>query len=144
MARGALAAGLVLMIMGLFAPTKAAKCQEGKGWQERVVYFRVKGHQKPFACHLKEVAPLMEQVYRRLYGEVEAITGYTGPLEAPPTLKGKRRAALLMEVEEIVRRMGELNRAFLEGRLSHEAYSIEYGRLWGLYWGKLWQLWVVN
>lgn len=144
--RGAIAAVRTLspLLAALLVTAPAVKGQEAVGWQERVVYFRLKGHKKPFACHLKEVAPLMERVYRRIYGEVETITGYKGPLEAPLTLKGRRRIALVGEVERIVKRMEELNRSFLQGRVSHEAYYREYRQLWAQYWSKIWQLWVVN
>jgi len=135
---------LPLAAVFLGAAFAAEAREKAKGWQEMVVYFRVKGRKKPFACHLKEVAPVMERVYRRLYGEVEVVTGYEGPLEAPPTLKGRRRAQLVREIENIVRRMEELNRSFFRGRISHSRYVREYRRLWGLYWSKIWQLWVTN
>ena len=137
----------ILAVWVLLLPivaTRRVECQEAKGWRERVVYFRVKGHAKPFACHLKEVAPLMERVYRRIYGEVEIVRGYEGPLEAPPTLKGRARAALAREINDIARRMGELGRSYMRGRISYDRYVREYRSLWDLYWRKVLRLWAVN
>ena len=134
----------VVFLVSLHAPAGQGECKGGKGWQERVVYFRVKGRAKPFACHLREVAPLMEWIYRRIYGEVEVIHGYKGPLEAPPTLKGKKRAALAREINDIARKMGQLGRSYMEGKIPYGRYMREYRRLWDLYWRKVLRLWAVN